>query len=42
MIFLQTGNAANGIIDLIDRAGAQLVGMGFIIEKGFFNMGAKY
>ena len=33
--FLANGNAANGIIDLIDRAGAQLVGMGFIIEKGF-------
>ena len=33
--FLANGNAANGIIDLIDQAGAQLVGMGFIIEKGF-------
>ena len=33
--FLANGNAANGIIDLIDRAGAQLVGMGFIIEKAF-------
>ena len=33
--FLANGNAANGIIDLIDRAGAQLVGTGFIIEKAF-------
>ena len=33
--FLANGNAANGIIDLIDQAGAQLVGMGFIIEKDF-------
>ena len=33
--FLANGNAANGIIDLIDRAGAQLVGMVFIIEKAF-------
>ena len=27
--------AANGSIDLIDQAGAQLAGMGFIIEKAF-------
>ena len=33
--FLANGNAANGIIDLIQQAGAQLVGMGFIIEKAF-------
>ena len=33
--FLANGNAANGIIDLIDQAGAQLAGMGFIIEKAF-------
>lgn len=33
--FLANGNAANGVIDLIDQAGAQLVGMGFIIEKAF-------
>ena len=37
--FLANGNAANGIIDLIDQAGAQLVGMGFIIEKAFQNGG---
>ena len=33
--FLANGNAANGIIDLIDQAVAQLAGMGFIIEKAF-------
>ena len=33
--FLANGNAANGIIDLSDQAGAQLAGMGFIIEKAF-------
>ena len=33
--FLANGNAANGLIDLIDQAGAQLAGMGFIIEKAF-------
>ncbi|MBF1456356.1 MAG: xanthine phosphoribosyltransferase, partial [Prevotella nigrescens] len=29
------GNAAKGIIDLCKQAGAELVGMGFIIEKAF-------
>lgn len=33
--FLANGNAARGIIDLINKAGATLVGMGFLIEKGF-------
>ena len=33
--FLANGNAAKGIIDLIDQAGATLVGLGFLIEKGF-------
>lgn len=33
--FLANGNAANGMIDLISQAGAELVGMGFIIEKAF-------
>ena len=35
--FLAYGNAALGIIDLINQAGASLVGMGFIIEKEFQN-----
>ena len=33
--FLANGNAALGIIDLINKAGATLEGMGFLIEKGF-------
>lgn len=33
--FLANGNAAKGIIDLVEQAGAQLVGMGFLIEKAF-------
>lgn len=35
--FLAYGNAAKGIIDLCKQSGAQLVGMGFVIEKGFQN-----
>ena len=33
--FLANGNAAKGIIDLVKQAGAELVGMGFLIEKSF-------
>ncbi|MBR4388574.1 MAG: xanthine phosphoribosyltransferase [Prevotella sp.] len=33
--FLAYGNAAMGILDLVRQSGAQLVGMGFIIEKAF-------
>ena len=33
--FLANGNAAMGMIDLIEQAGASLSGMGFIIEKAF-------
>ena len=33
--FLANGNAAKGIIDLVQQAGAQLAGMGFLIEKSF-------
>lgn len=33
--FLAYGNAALGVIDLIKQGGANLVGMGFIIEKAF-------
>lgn len=33
--FLANGNAAKGIIDLVNKAGAELVGMGFLIEKSF-------
>ena len=33
--FLANGNAAKGILDLVQQAGARLAGMGFIIEKAF-------
>lgn len=33
--FLANGNAAKGILDLVQQAGAEVVGMGFIIEKSF-------
>ncbi len=33
--FLAYGNAALGVIELVKQAGANLVGMGFIIEKAF-------
>ena len=33
--FLANGNAGKGIMDLISQAGAELVGMGFLIEKSF-------
>ncbi len=33
--FLAKGNAAKGIIDLVNKAGAELSGMGFIVEKSF-------
>ncbi len=33
--FLAYGNAALGVIDLIRQSGAELIGMGFIIEKSF-------
>ncbi len=33
--FLAYGNAAIGVVDLVKQAGANLVGMGFIIEKEF-------
>lgn len=37
--FLANGNAGLGIIDLLGQAGAQIAGMGFIIEKAFQNGG---
>ena len=33
--FLANGNAGKGLIDLVKQAGAELVGMGFLIEKAF-------
>ena len=39
--FLANGNAAKGIIDLVRQADAELVGMGFLIEK-YFQHGGEY
>ena len=39
--FLANGNAAIGIMDLVNQAGATLEGMGFLIEKGFQCGGEK-
>lgn len=33
--FLANGNAAKGVMELVGKAGAELVGMGFLIEKSF-------
>lgn len=33
--FLARGNAAKGIVELIEQAGAEIAGMGFLIEKAF-------
>lgn len=39
--FLANGNAAVGIYDLVKAAGAELYGMGFIIEKSFQDGGKR-
>ena len=39
--FLANGNAAFGIMDLIQQSGASLLGMGFIIEKSFQEGGKR-
>ncbi|WP_312398648.1 xanthine phosphoribosyltransferase [Sphingobacterium sp.] len=39
--FLANGNAAFGILDLIQQSGASLLGMGFIIEKSFQEGGKR-
>lgn len=33
--FLANGNAALGLMDIINKAGAEIVGIGIVIEKGF-------
>ncbi|MDW7798025.1 xanthine phosphoribosyltransferase [Streptococcus canis] len=35
--FLANGQAAKGLIEIIDQAGAQVVGVGIVIEKSFQN-----
>ena len=39
--FLANGAALNGLIDIIEQAGAELVGAGIVIEKGFQDGGKK-
>ena len=39
--FLAYGSAAKGIMELVEQSGAELVGMGFIIEKAFQD-GGRY
>ncbi|MCR5537151.1 MAG: xanthine phosphoribosyltransferase [Succinivibrio sp.] len=38
--FLANGNAAKGMLELAEQAGAQIAGMGFIVEKAFQSGGA--
>ena len=33
--FLANGNAALGVLELVEKSGAEIVGMGFLIEKSF-------
>ena len=33
--FLAYGNAALGIMEIVEEVGAEIVGMGFLIEKAF-------
>ena len=33
--FLANGEALHGLVDIIEQAGAQLIGMGVAVEKGF-------
>lgn len=39
--FLAIGNALNGLIELVENSGAQLVGCGTVIEKGYQHGGDK-
>ena len=39
--FMAYGNASQGILNLINQAGAQVGGFGFIIEKSFQGGGDK-
>jgi xanthine phosphoribosyltransferase len=39
--FLAIGNALNGLIDLVNQSGAELIGCGAVIEKGYQHGGDK-
>ncbi|MBS4900514.1 MAG: xanthine phosphoribosyltransferase [Clostridiales bacterium] len=40
--FLAMGQALNGLVELVDQAGAAVAGIGIAIEKAFQNGGKKY
>lgn len=40
--FLANGEALRGLVDIVGQAGAQLIGIGVAIEKGFQPGGAKF
>ena len=39
--FLANGEALHGLVDIIEQAGAQLIGVGVAVEKGFQPGGAR-
>lgn len=39
--FLANGEALSGLVDIVNQAGAELIGMGVAVEKGFQPGGAK-
>lgn len=39
--FLANGKAALGLVDIVHQAGANVTGVGIVIEKGFQKGGAK-
>ena len=39
--FLANGEALQGLIDIVDQAGAQLIGVGIAVEKGFQSGGER-
>ena len=40
--FMANGNAMGGLVDIVKKAGAQLVGIGVAVEKGFQGGGDKF
>ena len=39
--FLANGEALRGLVDIVGQAGAELIGMGVAVEKGFQQGGQK-
>ena len=40
--FMANGYAMGGLVDIVNKAGAQLVGIGVAVEKGFQGGGDKF